>query len=133
MSPSVFLLRLDGPSADTFCGSRLQNSTLEAFLSFQHIFHIPLPISSIKCWGTYLLSTYFPHPPANFLYKMVGHVPHIKPFFYREFLVFFWMLQPILPIYFFGPVHQHFIESIYVSRHSIAENWPHHSIENVCR
>ena len=35
-------------------------------------------------------------PPANFLYKMVGHVPHIKPFFYREFLVFFWMLEPVL-------------------------------------
>ena len=36
------------------------------------------------------------NPPAKFLYKMVGHVPHIKPFFYREFLVFFWMLQPVL-------------------------------------
>ena len=35
-------------------------------------------------------------PPANFLYKMVGHVPHIKPFFNREFLVFFWMLEPVL-------------------------------------
>ena len=35
-------------------------------------------------------------PPANFLYKMVEHVPHIKPFFYREFLVFFWMLEPVL-------------------------------------
>ena len=40
-------------------------------------------------------------PPANFLYKMVGHVPHIKPFFYREFLVFFWMLQPVLTILLF--------------------------------
>ena len=36
------------------------------------------------------------HPPANFLYKMGVHVPQIKPFFYREFLVFFWMLQPVL-------------------------------------
>ena len=25
----------------------------------------------------------FRYPPANFLYKMVEHVPHIKPFFYR--------------------------------------------------
>ena len=39
---------------------------------------------------------YIYNPPANFLYKMVGHVPHIKPFFYREFLVLFWMLEPVL-------------------------------------
>ena len=25
------------------------------------------------------------NPPANFLYKMVGHVPHIKPFFIDNF------------------------------------------------
>ena len=36
------------------------------------------------------------YPPANFLYKMVVHVPQIKPFFYREFLVFSWMLEPVL-------------------------------------
>ena len=29
------------------------------------------------------------HPPANFLYKMVGHVPHIKQFFIENFWCFF--------------------------------------------
>ena len=34
-------------------------------------------------------------------------------------------------VFFFGPVGRHFIESIYVGRHSIEKTWPHNSIENV--
>ena len=44
-------------------------------------------VTPIACFGD---------PPANFLYRMVVHVPQIKPFFYREFLSIFWMLQPVL-------------------------------------
>ena len=54
-------------------------------------------------------------------------------FFKRIFGVFLDVVTRILPFYFFGPVHQHFIENIYVSRHFIEETWPYHSIENICR
>ena len=36
------------------------------------------------------------NPPANFLYRMVVHVPQIKPFFYREFLAISWIPEPVL-------------------------------------
>ena len=36
------------------------------------------------------------NPPANFLYRMVVHVPQIKPFVYREFLAISWIPEPVL-------------------------------------
>ena len=75
----------------------------------------------------------FLYPPANFLYKMVVHVLQTKPFFidnFCRFLGFQNLYSTSPPFYFFGPVGRHFIESIYVGRHSIEKTWPHHSIEN---
>ena len=35
-------------------------------------------------------------PPANFLCKMVVPAPQNKAFFYRDFLLIFWIPEPVL-------------------------------------